>query len=91
MAMPQGKNGGKHASGEASLKLHFPDTISSISAYRALEAEADFAHRGGSRVKRLGKTVVVEIFSDDLVSLRASLNSYLRLMHIIKTLHKDTE
>ncbi len=91
MAGQKGKKRAKQASGGATLKLHFPDTRSSIAACHALEAEADFAHRGGSRVKRLGKTVVVEIFSDDLVSLRASLNSYLRLMHIIKTLHKDTE
>ena len=50
----------------------------------ALLAEADFSHRGGSRVKLDGAAVRVEIAADDPVSLRASLNSYLRLMSIIK-------
>jgi len=35
--------------------------------------------------------VRVEIKADDPVSLRASLNSYLRLMHIIKDVEENTE
>ena len=77
--------------GTASLSLSFSSPSSAKAAYDALLAEADFSHRGGSTVKLEAKTVRVEINADDPVSLRASLNSYLRLMQIIKTVEKDTE
>lgn len=77
--------------GSATLSLSFGSHSSAKAAYGALLSEADFSHRGGSKVKLEGKTVRVEISADDPVSLRASLNSYLRLMQIIKTVEKDTE
>ena len=77
------EKGGK-ISASASLKLNFPTSSSAKAACDALLSEADFSHRGGSSVELSGKSVLVQIESDDPVSLRASLNSYLRLMHIIK-------
>lgn len=77
--------------GSATLSLSFSSAHSARAAYDALLAEADFSHRGGSKVQLSGKTVRVEISADDPVSLRASLNSYLRLMQIIKTVEKDME
>ncbi|MFA6328138.1 MAG: KEOPS complex subunit Pcc1 [Candidatus Micrarchaeia archaeon] len=78
-------------SGSAVLALTFPSCKLSKAAYGALAAEADFSHRGGSRVTLSGKSVRVEIKADDPVSLRASLNSYLRLMRIIKDVEENTE
>jgi len=78
-------------SGSAVLCLTFPSQKPARAAYDALAAEADFSHRGGSRVALDGKSVRVEIKADDPVSLRASLNSYLRLMHIIKDVEENTE
>jgi len=75
--------------GSATLCLNFPSPLSAKAAYDALLAEADFSHRGGSKVFLKGNTVSVEIKADDPVSLRASLNSYLRLMHIIKTIDEN--
>ena len=77
--------------GSATLSLSFQSLQSAKAAYHALKAEADFSHRGGSKVQLVGKTVRVEIKADDPVSLRASINSYLRLMQIIKTVEKDSE
>ena len=77
-------------SGEAVLKLNFQSSRSAKAAYDALLAEADFSHRGGSSVTLEGKSVKVEIRADDPVSLRASLTSYLRIMHIIKAIEEDT-
>jgi len=77
-------------SGSANLALNFESSASAKAAYDALLAEADFSHRGGSKVKLSGKSVCVEIKADDPVSLRASINSYLRLMQIIKTLEQDS-
>jgi tRNA threonylcarbamoyladenosine modification (KEOPS) complex Pcc1 subunit len=81
---------GKEARGSATLSLSFPAAASAKAAYDGLLAEADFSHRGGSKVSLSGKTVKVEIAADDPVSLRASINSYLRLMQIIKTLDQDS-
>ena len=78
-------------SGSAVLTLNFPSPKPAKAAYDALLSEADFSHRGGSRVTLAGKSVRVEIKADDPVSLRASLNSYLRLMHIIKDVEENTE
>ena len=78
-------------SGSAVLCLTFPYLKPAKAAYAALLSEADFSHRGGSRVSLSGKSVRVEIKADDPVSLRASLNSYLRLMHIIKSVEENTE
>ncbi|MFA6489466.1 MAG: KEOPS complex subunit Pcc1 [Candidatus Micrarchaeia archaeon] len=81
----------RKVTGAASLSLTFDSARSSKAAYDALLQEADFSHRGGSKVFLSGKTVRVEIKADDPVSLRASINSYLRLMHIIKTVEQDIE
>ena len=82
--------GGK-VTGEATLSLTFESAHSAKAAYDSLIQEADFSHRGGSKVALAGKTVRVEIKADDPVSLRASINSYLRLMHIIKTVEQEIE
>lgn len=87
----KGAAAGEKVSGSATLTLTFQSPSSAKAAYGALLAEADFSHRGGSRVRLDGNSVRVEISADDPVSLRASLNSYLRLMQIIKTVEQDTE
>ena len=71
-------------SGSATLSFKFPSARSAKAAYDALLSEADFVHRGHSRVAISGKEVNVKIVADDPVSMRASINSYLRLMSIIK-------
>ncbi len=81
----------KQVSGSASITLNFGNEHSAKSAYHSLLQEADFSHRGSSKVKLADKSVIIEIRADDPVSLRASINSYLRLAHIIKTIEQDTE
>jgi tRNA threonylcarbamoyladenosine modification (KEOPS) complex Pcc1 subunit len=78
-------------SADATITLKFPSEKQASAARDALAAEADFSHRGGSKVSLLGKAVKIEIAADDPVSLRASINSYLRLAHIIKSVDQDTE
>ncbi len=78
-------------SGSAKITLDFLSQASAASAHHSLLQEADFSHRGGSKVKLSGKSVIIEIKADDPVSLRASINSYLRLAHIIKSIEQDTE
>lgn len=78
-------------SADAMLTLNFPSAKEAKAAHSALAAEADFSHRGRSRVSLSGKCVKVGIKADDPVSLRASLNSYLRLMRIIKDVEENTD
>ena len=80
-----------NVTGSAVLTLNFPSTSPAKAAYDALLSEADFSHRGHSRVSLSGKSVRVEIKADDPVSLRASLTSYLRLMHVIKSVEENTD
>ncbi len=87
----QAKPSKAQVSCSAALNLTFSSPLSAKAAYDALLQEADFSHRGGSKVLLGGKSVMIEIAADDPVSLRASLNSYLRLTHIIKTIEQDTE
>jgi len=89
--MKNEKKGESKVSGSANITLNFESMASANAAYDALAAEADFSHRGGSKVKLSGKSVLVEVKADDPVSLRASINSYLRLMQIIKTIDQDSE
>lgn len=77
--------------GSATLSLTFSSSQAAKAAYDALQQEADFSHRGGSKVSLSGNTLTIEIKADDPVSLRASTNSYLRLMHIIKTVETEIE
>ncbi len=83
-------DGKEKISCSATLRLDFASEKSAKAAFHALLQEADFSHRGGSIVKLDSKSVVLEIKAEDPVSLRASLNSYLRLMHIIKSVEQDT-
>ena len=85
------KSDGQKISADASITLKFPSAQTAKAAYGALLAEADFSHRGISKVLLAGKAVKIEIAADDPVSLRASINSYLRLAHIIKSVDQDTE
>lgn len=80
---------GSQITGSATLQLNFPSKHGASAAYQSLLQEADFSHRGGSKVMLKGNSVIVDIKADDPVSLRASLNSYLRLMHIIKSVEQD--
>ncbi|MFA4982989.1 MAG: KEOPS complex subunit Pcc1 [Candidatus Micrarchaeia archaeon] len=80
---------GSQITGSATLRLDFESKALASAAYQSLLQEADFSHRGGSKVMLKGNSVIVDIKADDPVSLRASLNSYLRLMHIIKSVEQD--
>jgi tRNA threonylcarbamoyladenosine modification (KEOPS) complex Pcc1 subunit len=68
-----------------SLSIGFDTQKEAEDSYKALVQEADFAHRGGSKVKKGAKKVDIQIACEDPVALRATINSYLRLMQILKT------
>ncbi|MCX8196785.1 MAG: KEOPS complex subunit Pcc1 [Candidatus Micrarchaeota archaeon] len=58
-------------------------------AYDSLSAEASYSHRGKSKISAKDGKLVITIFAEDPTSLKASLNSYLRLMQMIKTLQQE--
>jgi tRNA threonylcarbamoyladenosine modification (KEOPS) complex Pcc1 subunit len=77
--------------GSAKIELVFQSPSSAKSAYDALLQETDFAHRGGSKLSISKNALTISISADDPVSLRASINSYLRLAHVIKSIEEDKE
>jgi len=77
--------------GSAKIELSFPSIASAKSAYGALLQETDFSHRGGSKLSLSKNILTISISADDPVSLRASINSYLRLAHVIKAIEEDKE
>ncbi|MCX8197906.1 MAG: KEOPS complex subunit Pcc1 [Candidatus Micrarchaeota archaeon] len=76
---------------EAQIILHFPSKKEARAAFFALKAEEEFSHRGISQVAIDGAHLKILIKAQDPVSLRASLNSYLRLAQVIKSVEQDTE
>jgi tRNA threonylcarbamoyladenosine modification (KEOPS) complex Pcc1 subunit len=76
-------------SAKSSITLFFDSKDRALAAYKALLAETDFSHRGYSEVSFSGKKVIINIFAEDLVSLRASINSYLRLAYVIKSIDEE--
>ncbi|ELZ58397.1 MULTISPECIES: KEOPS complex subunit Pcc1 [unclassified Haloferax] len=66
----------------ASLEFDYPDERRARVVERSVaveEGEIDDA-RSGARVAREGRTVVVTVEADDLVALRAGVNSWIRLV-----------
>lgn len=86
----QVKGKGAQITGKAEITLQFASDKQAKDAYRALLAETDFSHRGGSKLSLSKGALAISIMADDPVSLRASINSYLRLAHIIKAIEQDT-
>lgn len=65
------------------IKVHFPDKESAAAASTAISNE-QFKKRVTSTVMVRGRSVVVDVVADDVVALRAALNSYLRLLQAIE-------
>ena len=67
------------------LEIELDSEKQARDSLNAISQETEFAHRGGSKVERKGKMLRIEMTGDDPVSLRATINSYFRLMQILKT------
>ncbi|MCX8194847.1 MAG: KEOPS complex subunit Pcc1 [Candidatus Micrarchaeota archaeon] len=75
---------------KASISISFQTEEEARAAYHSLLQESDFSHRGSSKLCLRRKSLIIKIEADDPVSLRASLNSYLRLIYLIKSVEENT-
>ncbi|MFA5106040.1 MAG: KEOPS complex subunit Pcc1 [Candidatus Micrarchaeia archaeon] len=75
---------------ECLLKFHFGTRKQAADAMAALSQETEFKKRGGSEITARGKTLEVRISADDPVALRATANSYLRLLSVIDKIEQET-
>jgi len=77
---------------KAEVSIDFKDMKDAKSAHTALTQETEFKKRGESEISLKEKTLTIKIEADDVVALRATLNSYLRLIQVIKGMEGiDTE
>lgn len=72
----------------ASIEVDFDSKKAVDNAVASLEQETMFKKRGRARLKKKGKALLIEIEADDVVVLRATMNSYMRLLQIIKEINK---
>jgi tRNA threonylcarbamoyladenosine modification (KEOPS) complex Pcc1 subunit len=73
---------------EAKLKVEFADEETAQKAYRSLIQETKFKKRSVTKMKVAKNSLLIEIKADSFPVLRASLNSYLRLLNVIYSVLK---
>ncbi|VVC71667.1 Transcription factor Pcc1 [uncultured archaeon] len=69
---------------EGTVKVGFDSLSDAKAAFCALKSEGGDFGRSKSVVKLDGKTIIVKVVADDVVALRASLNTCLRLLSVVK-------
>ena len=74
---------------KAELRLVLKDKEQVEAVLRALAHEEDFKKRSVSIITRNGNEIIIKVESEDVVSLRASLNAYLRDIQVIEGIEKD--
>ena len=69
---------------KATLEIECKSEQEAKNVLFALSQETEFKKRAKSRVIAEGKLIEIMISADDSVALRATLNSYLRLIQVIQ-------
>lgn len=73
--------------GKSNVCIEFSSESDALAALTALKQEEEFKKRSNSKVSVNGRCILIEITADDLVALRATLNSYLRLLQTIESIN----
>ena len=71
---------------KAELTVSFASASEAENAEKSLVQETEMKQRARSEISRREKELKLKIEADDPVALRAALNSYLRLIGIIREL-----
>ncbi|MFH1448621.1 MAG: KEOPS complex subunit Pcc1 [Candidatus Micrarchaeota archaeon] len=67
---------------KAVLEVPFTDTKTARKAYDSLIQETEFIKKSTTVLMVKGKTLLIKINADDFASLRATMNSYTRLISV---------
>lgn len=73
---------------EAKLKVEFADEKTARKAYNSLIQEAKFKKRSTTKMRVAKNSLFIEIKADGFPVLRATLNSYLRLLNVVYSVLK---
>ncbi len=73
---------------KAELKIDMGGEKEAKNAISAIEQETEFRKRGRAEISREESTIMINVEADDIVALRATVNSYLRLLQIIKNVEE---
>ena len=65
------------------VEIGFESESAAQKAFAAMKAELPEHSRSKAALEVSGKTLVLRVDADDVVALRASLNTYLRLVTVI--------
>ncbi|MBM3229797.1 hypothetical protein FJZ26_05170 [Candidatus Parvarchaeota archaeon] len=71
------------------LEIYLPGAKAAKDACRALAQETEFKKRSLSSISPKGSKLVIRIKADDVVALRATINSYLRLLSVIESIEAE--
>lgn len=72
----------------AELRVEFESEAALKNAFESLVQETEFKKKSEAELEKRGRELVVKINAEDLATLRASLNSYLRLLNVVKSTGK---
>ena len=74
---------------KAELRFYFDNEKKAEAAELALKQEEEFKGRSNSKVIKKGKEIIITVDSDDVVSMRANVNAYLRDLQVIEGVKEE--
>ena len=74
----------------AELRFYFDTEKKAEAAELALKQEEEFKRRSNSKVIKKGKEIIITVDSEDVVSLRANINAYLRDLQVMEGIKENT-
>ncbi len=77
--------------GKCSITIEFASERCALAAVAALKQEEEFKKRSDSSISVKGKMFFVSIDADDVVALRATVNSYLRALQAMESVNGGNE
>lgn len=72
--------------GKCSITIEFGSDSDALAALEALKQEEEFKKRSESSINVNDKLLTVDIVADDAVALRATANSYLRVLQAMESI-----
>ncbi|MBI5159183.1 hypothetical protein HY992_03625 [Candidatus Micrarchaeota archaeon] len=70
------------------MKVEFESESDVKTAFESLVQETEFKKKSEVKLEKNGRELAVKITAEDLATLRASVNSYLRLLNVVKSVKK---
>lgn len=71
------------------IKIHFKTKEEVTAGVTALKQEEEFSKRATSKISTDANTLIVSFESEDIVSLRATINAYLRVLQIAEGIEAE--